>query len=66
LRRHGDSVRQHFDGHHSFETDVLRPIHFAHPTDAEQRDNLVRAEPCAGDEGQTVVDYMRRTAVLDG
>jgi hypothetical protein len=37
-------VRQNLDSHQPFETRVLRPIDFAHPTGADERDDFVGAE----------------------
>jgi hypothetical protein len=41
LRRRGDAVRQHFDGHHPVEPSVPGSIHFAHAAGPERADDFV-------------------------
>ena len=45
------SARQDLDGHVAPEPRVPRAIDFAHTAGAERRDDLVRAEACAGGQG---------------
>ena len=47
-----DRVGQDFDRHIAAEPRVARPVHLAHSTGAEGRNDLVRAKACAGGERQ--------------
>src|SRR5204863_9473386 len=42
--------RQHLDRHVSSEPRITSAVDFAHPAGADQRENLVPAQPCAGSD----------------
>jgi hypothetical protein len=45
MLRSGELGRQHLHSHRPLEPRVARPVHFAHPTSAQRREDLVGAEP---------------------
>ena len=52
-----DVYGKDFDGYGAIEARVMRPIHLAHAALAKSADDLVRAEACAGCEGQPTEFY---------
>ena len=55
--RRGLVLRQHLDRHVATESRVVRAIHLAHAARAERGDDLIGAEPSAGEEHHEGVDY---------
>jgi hypothetical protein len=47
----GDGLRQHLDRDLAAELRVPRPVHLAHPSRAERRDDLVRPQAGSGCDG---------------
>jgi hypothetical protein len=52
LRVGRNRVAKDFDRHIAGEPRIARPVHLAHSTGAEGRNDLVRAKACAGRERQ--------------
>src|SRR5262245_60868886 len=62
----GNRVRQDFDGDITGQRAIRRPIHFAHSAGAEQRDDLVRADPRSRSEAQgSAADYSGGWPIVD-
>ena len=49
-----EQIRQHLQGHVATEPRVAGPIHLAHPTRTNERDDLECAEARTGDQGHVV------------
>ena len=52
-RRIGEVVREELDRHGPVQIGIVRPIHHAHPADADTRLELIDAEALAGQIGDT-------------
>ena len=50
----GDRLWEDFDGDVAVQLRIARPIHFAHPAGAQERDDFIGADACASGEEHPV------------